>query len=278
MLGCFFTDILLVLHCQSVCKTWRMLLPGRDPVLLEKLFLKASFAKEAIPKYIDEQCIDEQSIDEDEGGAVVGYQGEAGPATNAEAVVPCIVVLLRAPLTHVVRMNELPRLAYSIEVMDGELEGYENLDRLVGFREDSDFHPIIENPARFMDVINPYFVSPYEDNASLQFADLQQLIEKTSLPEDYDYEDGGWKNALICRPALGKITISMRWPFLDARRVYTVEKEEGEGVTVGDFVGCFREMLSHAKEDLMSFSEQLVLCCSECNYHSYDGNELGWVN
>lgn len=253
MLTSHFTDVLPAIRCQRVCKLWREFLPGRDPVLLEKLFLKARFVDEATQKRINE-----------------GNGRDFTP-------VPFILVLLKLTLKPITPSDRLPYLAYSIEVLDGDLEETWNYRRLVDFNGKTNFHPIIKNPVRYMNLVNPNFTSPaHEGNAYLNFRTIEELVTQTCMPKDYDYKDGSWKDMLICQPAVEGVDVVIRWSRRTAYQLYHVRKDDGDGVTVGDFVESFREKLSDAKADLMSFSHELTLSPSdECDYH-FDSDLWGW--
>lgn len=246
MLTSHFTDILPALRCQRICKMWRELLPGRDPVLLEKLFLKARFVDEATQKRMSErngwECIP----------------------------VPFILVLLKMTLELITPSDRLPYLAYSIEVLDGDLKESWNYRRLTAFNEHTKFHPIIKNPVRYMKLVNPNFTSPpHGGNAYLKFRTIEELVNQTCMPKDYDYKDGTWKDMLICQPAILDVDVFIQWPHTNARHLYKIRKEEGNGATVGDFVKMLRKKLSDAKADIMSFSHEMKLSSSdECGNHS----------
>ncbi|KAF2856117.1 hypothetical protein T440DRAFT_463450 [Plenodomus tracheiphilus IPT5] len=280
---CFLTDSLLVMNRRQVHPSWYHMLPGDNPDIARKLFLKADFSIEENDggsvdgEYEIEEEASDDSVEyvgeEDENDDEVYHtEGGYGRKVSEPMDIPCILVLLRAPLSLDYPRNELPQLNCSIDIMNAEEDDFE---RCTDFAEDTIFHPMVQNIADYMDLVNRKFSMTWV-HPRLKYHSLGDLYYKTRMPTDGEYIDASWKNMLICRPAVRKVILSLRWPHIHAHRLYTIEAEEGYGVTVGQFVYYTRRMLSHAKNDVEGFSRQMMVFCQKCGSRDEWYEREGW--
>lgn len=94
------------------------------------------------------------------------------------------------------------------------------------------------------------------------FSTIQELRAKTRLPTVYD--DGSWKDMLTCTPAPRKLHLDFGWSGKGSTHKYTIQAANGKGITVGDVVSRFRDLLTQAEDDVKGFAHTLDFFCEEC--------------
>jgi hypothetical protein len=101
--------------------------------------------------------------------------------------------------------------------------------------------------------------------------------------DEYPYDDGSWKNQLLCIPAVDRVAIHITWwrKYWPAdnpdvvRKVFTNKIDTG--VTMGEFVRTVRKLMAEwTVKDLKKFAEELVPNeCQDCGRSwSEDGYDM----
>lgn len=287
--------------CRRVSREWYQLLPGLNTEIARILFFKPEFAAKKSVVSMDGDDDDDANDSEDEdneddnedegnGGDEPIYCGEEdendeekyhteggyGKNINHTQVgTPCVIVLLRAPLSLYTKLG-LPHPEYRMEIVNMQEIGWEDYVNCTGFEQGTMFHPMVENIANYMDLLNRNFSTEWL-HPRLIFQTREELYVKTRMPTEGEYKDGTWKDMLISRPAVRKVNFSFRWPYHRARRLYTVfEAEEGRGVTVGQFFYYIRRMLSHAKNDYDGFAGEMAVFHERCCIRGTAEERDGW--
>ncbi|KAH7385592.1 hypothetical protein BKA66DRAFT_583205 [Pyrenochaeta sp. MPI-SDFR-AT-0127] len=237
-----------LLFCQGVCKAWAAFIPGKDPVLQRKLFSRSQFA--------------------------FGFD----PNTDKANPLPCIFIRLTAPVDVVSgKVGLLPELAFGLEVQMHSKKNFTNT---------TIFHPVIRDFDTYMHLVNPNFKAVIESHALwrrndrlshclFSFKTLEQLKNKTVLPKNYEYNDGSWKDMLLCVNAVEQVQIDFEWDYEGFSRTYFTPKIPGQGTTVGQYVSCIRQFLAHAEDHVKGFAYQMGVACESCGWkEDIDGLDM----
>ena len=132
------------------------------------------------------------------------------------------------------------------------------------------FHPMVRRLGWFMDQVNPMFersplCKPEHKTIIEPFISLSSLEELEYLTTDIAYEDGTWKEHLMCLPALECVEVTLRW-HRDRDIARTCRSAEMSGdVTMGEFVSTVRAALEYAVQDVKRFGQWMeVAHCDIC--------------
>lgn len=222
-----------LLRCQRVCKHWAFYLPGDDPKLKEKLFAATK--------------------------RVVASK----PARTMTIFLRPVWQAYTVPV-----LDNLPRLLFNM-VFNKNM-AYNTAPK------SAKFHPMLPRFYHYLDLVNNDFSIPSDwdehqrkDHTPwLSFSDLDDLQSRV---DEYNYQDGSWKDQLMCVPAVDRVAVHMRWwKGADVgeadvvRKVFT--KKVDTGVTMGEFVRTVRTLMAEwAVKDLKKFSVHLDAGdCEEC--------------
>jgi len=95
------------------------------------------------------------------------------------------------------------------------------------------------------------------------FEHLQDLLQESKRNQGSN--DGSWMNELLCEPGLRRINVVFAYrAYRNTGRMYKLLGENGNDVTVGQFLKAFRDQLQHAEADIRKFSGELSLICNKC--------------
>ena len=184
---------------------------------------------------------------------------------------PIIIIHLKAPVDVIHgKKGKLPRLAFGIEIAFGGVEKE--------FHDETEFHPMVKHLEEFMHLVHPEFTAPFPlhddrwqlhsrykfSTPTFSFNTFEELGEKLDLPEDYEHEDGSWKDMLISVPAVRDIEVHFDWPLARYIRTFAIENSGRQRVTCGQFIEAIRSMLMCAEEDVRGFAGEMDVECQTC--------------
>ncbi|KAF1915189.1 hypothetical protein BDU57DRAFT_518043 [Ampelomyces quisqualis] len=233
-----------LMHCQQVCKHWAAYLPGNDPALKELLFAAAKNVIVSKPKRT--------------------LQVFLRPEWQAYTI----------PVE-----NDVPKLSFNLAF--NKNMAYNTAPK------HAVFHPMLISFYHKMHLVNSDFRIP-DSWGKLQrrgvtpwptFVSLRDLDDQVA---EYQYNDGSWKDQLLCVPAVDRVAVHITWwkayytdDGLDVvRKVFT--NKVATGVTMGEFVRVVRKLMEvWTVKDLKKFSEHLRINeCDDCgrpyNADGYD--------
>ena len=100
----------------------------------------------------------------------------------------------------------------------------------------------------------------FEFESFQHLQDLLEVSKNNPLPKESD-----WMDQLLCTPGLQRVDVVFAYrAHHNTGRTYKIFAENDNGVTVGQFVGAFRDQLQHAEADIRKFSDELTLICDKC--------------
>ena len=191
---------------------------------------------------------------------------------KTKSSVPTVTVNLRAAADLLCVPGSFPEAIIRFEVAFNTDYGYgprpDDCDQLSNFPSGTNFHPILLDLDRRLPLVDNAFREsngePHKNFCFDSFDSLDDVLEKMRK-YSRSRNDGSWKDMLLCVPAQPRINVIFDYTYYTrGRRKYKLRGEGGQGVTMGQFVGAFRDQLEHIEEDIRGFPEEMLTYCGEC--------------
>jgi len=233
--------------------------------------LTGSAVPEAPPKILrNEADSDDENDDNENEGKDDNMDDASTDSDDDDSDIATITVNLRTSIELQSLPNSFPRTVIVLEVDFNEAST--NPEPIFEFTRDNVFHNIIDNMERCMHHVDERLFDPVKLRNSGKprtwfefesFQHLQELLEVSKnnpLPKESD-----WMDQLLCTPGLQRVDVVFAYrAHHNTGRTYKIFAENDNGVTVGQFVGAFRDQLQHAEADIRKFSDELTLICDKC--------------